>query len=302
MCIGPHCSHSSLSELANCPFNIIQTCYKKTIDYDIPIDKQVIFHSCNFNYLANPDQFEKYSRDSILKELKAASMFKNSAVVIHPGTRKFNGVLRSSYETLDVVVESCKQLCAYEFSAKILLENCAEKTKVPRTIDDMIYLYKKLEENNLLDRVNFCIDTCHLFSAGEFDLSTKKHVDLFYEIFCSQIGLEYLFLIHLNDSKKEFGSGVDRHENLGEGHIWKDNESLERFLKLFGSINMICEVSDFELCMLKVKNCLKYKRIECEEELVKCYNKGYFGVSIYRKNVTPKIEELLQKFIFVTIK
>jgi deoxyribonuclease-4 len=62
------------------------------------------------------------------------------------------------------------------------------------------------------------MDTCHAFAAG-YDLRSEKKNDDFVDKFDSVIGLEKLRLIHLNDSEKEIGSHIDRHEQIGLGKI-----------------------------------------------------------------------------------
>lgn len=68
------------------------------------------------------------------------------------------------------------------------------------------------------DRMGVCIDTCHVFAAG-YDISTESGYEEMFEEFDALIGLDYLMLFHLNDSKKECGSRVDRHEHIGQGFI-----------------------------------------------------------------------------------
>lgn len=67
-------------------------------------------------------------------------------------------------------------------------------------------------------RTGVCLDTAHLFAAG-WDLRTPQGVDATLSAFHERVGLSRLKLVHLNDSKAELGSGLDRHENIGQGHI-----------------------------------------------------------------------------------
>ena len=69
------------------------------------------------------------------------------------------------------------------------------------------------------DRLGVCIDTCHTFAAG-YPLGTKKE----YQATMRRLGQErgartQVKAFHLNDSKKELGSRVDRHDHIGEGHL-----------------------------------------------------------------------------------
>ena len=74
-----------------------------------------------------------------------------------------------------------------------------------------------------------CLDTCHLFAAGEYNISDVSEVDRFREDFDSMIGWNRIKIWHLNDSKLEFGSRRDRHEDLDFGKIGKDG--LKRVIK-----------------------------------------------------------------------
>jgi len=71
------------------------------------------------------------------------------------------------------------------------------------------------------DRVGFCIDTAHAWGAG-VDLASPSAIDAFIAAFDDRIGLGRLVLIHLNDSRSDRGSRMDRHEHLGAGQIGPD--------------------------------------------------------------------------------
>jgi deoxyribonuclease-4 len=72
-----------------------------------------------------------------------------------------------------------------------------------------------------------CIDTCHAFASG-YNLSDKTGLAEFVEEIKAHAGIDAVKVIHLNDSKKDYNSKVDRHEHIGEGRIGK--EGLKRFL------------------------------------------------------------------------
>ena len=71
---------------------------------------------------------------------------------------------------------------------------------------------------NLPHRMGVCLDTCHIFAAG-YDIRTREGCERILMEFDRVIGLETLVVIHANDSKRELGSRVDRHEHIGEGQI-----------------------------------------------------------------------------------
>ena len=68
------------------------------------------------------------------------------------------------------------------------------------------------------DKVGMCFDTCHAYAAG-YDISSKEGLDETIKRLDREIGLDRLFLIHLNDSKGKLGSHLDRHEHIGKGEI-----------------------------------------------------------------------------------
>ena len=78
-------------------------------------------------------------------------------------------------------------------------------------------------------RIRFCLDTCHMFSAG-YDYRTEKQVVQFEKEVESTIKWKNVELLHFNDSKAKHGSGVDRHESIGEGYI--GNTGLREIAKI----------------------------------------------------------------------
>ena len=99
-------------------------------------------------------------------------------------------------------------------------------------------------------RVGVCIDTCHTYTAG-YDL--KNAYESVWEEFDNEIGLSYLRAIHLNDSKKELGSRVDRHDSIGKGFL-----GLDFFKKIMQDPNLnqipfILETPDESLWVDEIK-------------------------------------------------
>ena len=77
------------------------------------------------------------------------------------------------------------------------------------------------KQPGLAKRVGVCLDTCHVFAAG-YPLSPLESLDDTLRQFDRAIGLERLVVIHANDSKRELGSRVDRHEAIGQGKIGRE--------------------------------------------------------------------------------
>jgi len=68
------------------------------------------------------------------------------------------------------------------------------------------------------ERLGFCLDTCHLLAAG-YDFRTRQGYDQMMAAWENLVGIERIRVIHLNDSKKDLGCRVDRHEHIGQGCI-----------------------------------------------------------------------------------
>jgi deoxyribonuclease-4 len=92
-------------------------------------------------------------------------------------------------------------------------------------------------------RVGVCIDTCHAWSAG-YDFKTKAGFEKVFKEFEEVIGFEYLKGMHLNDSKKELGSRVDRHDSLGAGTIGLELFECIMNDSRFDGIPMVLETPD----------------------------------------------------------
>jgi apurinic endonuclease APN1 len=124
---------------------------------------------------------------------------------------------------------------------KIILENAAgEGNKIGSTLEDIRDIFKEIPDN-LKPQVKVCIDTAHAFGAGLYQWGNPGEVKKFYKDFDKLVGLKYLEVFHLNDSRRSekkannapFGSKKDRHENLGLGYIFNDSTAIWDGLKEF---------------------------------------------------------------------
>lgn len=89
-------------------------------------------------------------------------------------------------------------------------------------------------------RLGVCIDTCHAFVAG-FDIRTKAGFEDTMAKVDKTVGLKKLYAFHLNDSKGDLGSRIDRHEGIGEGKIGLT--PFKEIMKTFSAIPKILELT-----------------------------------------------------------
>lgn len=124
------------------------------------------------------------------------------------------------------------------------------------SLENFANFYNKFTEEQK-KYIKICVDTCHIFAAG-YDIKKKSQVKHFFDEFNSLIGIEQIFVIHLNDSKSNCGSRLDRHENIGDGKIGM--EGLRHFIRygIYYKIPMILEtpiIKDSEITLINdVKN------------------------------------------------
>ena len=181
-------------------------------------DQGIVAPLSHASYLINlaspkPDLLKK-SIDSMVVELQRADKLDVPFVVFHPGAFTTS----SEEEGLDSIVKSLNQIHHKTETLKTypLLENTAgQGSNLGWRFEHLSYIINNV---NQPDRLGVCIDTCHTFAAG-YPISRKKDYDETIDLMNSTFGIEKVKAIHLNDSKKEFGSRKDRHEHIGEGQM-----------------------------------------------------------------------------------
>ncbi|MGE5398920.1 MAG: deoxyribonuclease IV [Ignavibacteriales bacterium] len=175
----------------------------------------VISHdSYLINLCAVSPELLKKSIDQFTQELKRCEQLGISYMNFHPGAHTGRGV----EDGLKVITESIN--IAHQntvgFNVKSMLELTAgQGTSLGSSFEEIRKIIDGVEEK---ERMCVCIDTAHIFAAG-YDLRTPEAYEKTMREFDQVIGLDLLKCIHMNDSKKELGSRVDRHAHIGEGFI-----------------------------------------------------------------------------------
>jgi len=177
--------------------------------------KCIASHTSYLINLAAPDS-ENYSlsRNALELELIRSSALEIPFVVLHPGSHLGDGEKKG----IKRISESVKRIFEKypEIKTRLLFETTSgQGAGIGHTFEQLNDIIEKINWN---DKTGICLDTCHIFAAG-YDIRTKETYIKTTDAFDKIIGLEKLFLIHLNDSKKCLGSRVDRHEHIGRGEI-----------------------------------------------------------------------------------
>lgn len=175
---------------------------------------KVIAHASYLINMGSPDpDIHRKSVIAATKELIACEDLKIPYLVMHPGSYTTSTPEKA---ILSIAQGIEKILHHVPGSSMILLETMAgQGTTIGRMFKELAAIRELVSQKN---RVGICLDTCHVFAAG-YDISTLSGYKSLWDDFDKIIGLSHLKAIHLNDSKKECGSLVDRHENIGEGEI-----------------------------------------------------------------------------------
>lgn len=173
----------------------------------------VVSHDSYLINLASPDpELSARSTTSFRNELERCRRLGIPGVVSHPGNyidEHDPGLERNAARISEALRDVPGEVMVY------LETTAGTGTALGRTFEELATL-RELVTSDVRDRVGFCADTCHLYSAG-YDLRTGY--DAVWEEWDRIIGLKHLRCLHLNDSKTPFGSHRDRHELIAEGSL-----------------------------------------------------------------------------------
>ena len=196
----------------------------RCIDYDL---RPIAIHGSYLINLAGPDPLSyERSMTILVEELRVAPAFGARFVNIHIGSHRGVGVDAGIMRLADGVAQVLARVPpdpGYDGSspgAVLVLENSAGSGGgIGTTVDELASIADGLAARGI-DRhqVGFCLDTAHAWGAG-IDMGEPDAIDATLADFDARIGLDRLVMVHLNDSRSERGSRLDRHEHLGAGRI-----------------------------------------------------------------------------------
>ncbi len=175
----------------------------------------VVAHASYLINLASLDEkvWEK-SFAAIVDELDRCDKLGVDSLVVHPGSHNGEGEelgMRRILEAMDRLTDERPAV-----RTRLLLETTAgQGSSLGHTFEQIARLLTQVGKP---DYFGVCLDTCHVFAAG-YDISTPRGAAAVIDEFDEVVGLKHLYAIHLNDSKRECGSRVDRHDHVGQGEI-----------------------------------------------------------------------------------
>jgi deoxyribonuclease-4 len=209
---------------------------------------QILPHDSYLINLGHPEAepLEK-SRTAFLDEMQRCEQLGLDRLNFHPGSH-LN--LISIEECLKRIAESINFVLDKTQGVTAVIENTAgQGTNLGHTFEQLKVIIDNVDDKS---RVGVCIDTCHAYTSG-YDVKTASGFKSTFEKFDEIIGFEYLKGMHLNDSKKEFATRVDRHENIGKGFLGEDVFRIIMSDYRFDNMPLILETPDESLWAEEIK-------------------------------------------------
>ena len=204
--------------------------------------EQILPHDGYLINIGSPDaEMLAKSRAAFLDEMERAGQLGLDRLNFHPGSHLQKV---TEEECLNTIAESLNITLDKTSGVTAVLEITAgQGSNVGYTFEHLRYIIDRVEDKS---RIGVCIDTAHAYSAG-YELKTAPGFEEVFRKFDELIGFSYLKGMHINDSKKEFLSRVDRHESLGKGTIEWD--LFARIMKdpRFDGMPLILETPDEDI-------------------------------------------------------
>ena len=183
----------------------------------------VVAHDSYLFNLGAPDaQLRNKSIGGFIDELERCEMLGIPYLIAHPGSHVGSGE-EAGIKAIARSIDEAHAACA-GYKVRVTLELTAgQGSNLGCSFDQMRRIFDSVKRSDLM---RLCLDTEHAFAAG-YDLRTQEGYERTFGELAEMVGMDRLAAFHLNDSKKQLGSRVDRHEHIGKGHM-----GLEPFRRL----------------------------------------------------------------------
>ena len=217
--------------------------------------RSILPHDSYLINLGHPERegLEK-SRTAFIDEMSRCQALGLDRLNFHPGSH-LNRI--STEECLDRIAESINITLAQTSGVCAVIENTAgQGSNLGYTFEQIAYIINEVEDKS---RVGVCLDTAHTLAAG-YDIKTPEGFAETFRHFDEVVGFSYLRGMHLNDSKKELGSRVDRHESIGKGLMGLDTFRMIMVDPRFDNMPLILETPDEALWPEEIQ--LLYKQLK----------------------------------------
>jgi deoxyribonuclease-4 len=203
------------------------------------LPSQILPHDSYLINLGHPEaEGLAKSREAFLDEMQRCEQLGLDRLNFHPGSH-LNAFPID--DCLDRIAESINEALNQTSGVTAVIENTAgQGTNLGHTFEQIAHIIDRVEDKS---RVGVCIDTAHTLAAGYDIKTTEGFIDTF-DKFDKIIGFSYLRGMHINDSKKDLASKVDRHDSIGKGLMGLTTFKMLMNDPRFDNIPMILETPD----------------------------------------------------------
>ena len=203
------------------------------------LPSQILPHDSYLINLGHPEaEGLTKSREAFLDEMQRCEQLGLDRMNFHPGSH-LNAFPID--DCLDRIAESINEALNQTSGVTAVIENTAgQGTNLGHTFEQIAHIIDRVEDKS---RVGVCIDTAHTLAAGYDIKTTEGFIDTF-DKFDKIIGFSYLRGMHINDSKKDLASKVDRHDSIGKGLMGLTTFKMLMNDPRFDNIPMILETPD----------------------------------------------------------
>ncbi len=222
--------------------------FKKALAESGILPRHILPHDSYLINLGHPeDEAREKSMEAFLDEVQRCELLGLDRLNFHPGSH----LKKISEEAcLSKIAEAMNFTLDKTSGVSLVLENTAgQGSNLGWRFEHLAQIIDKIEDKS---RVGVCIDTCHMFTAG-YDIRTKEAYDRTWAEFEKVVGFKYLMGMHINDSKPDLGSHVDRHHSLGQGKIGLDAFKFIMNDDRMNNIPLILETIDETLWSEEIK-------------------------------------------------
>jgi len=181
------------------------------------LPKHILPHDSYLINLGHPEEEKRQkSVEAFIDEVNRCDQLGLDRLNFHPGSHLKQ---ISEEECIDRIASSMNEALSVTKGVTLVIENTAgQGSNLGWKFEHLSAIIARIEDKS---RVGVCIDTCHMFTAG-YDIRTREAYDATWNEFDTIVGFKYLKGMHINDSKPDLGSHVDRHDSLGKGKIGLD--------------------------------------------------------------------------------
>lgn len=178
------------------------------------LPKHVLPHDSYLINLGHPEEDKRQkSLEAFIDETRRCMQLGLDRLNFHPGSHHKQ---ISEEECIERIAASMNETLRVTEGVTLVIENTAvQGSNLGYSFEHLASIIERIEDKS---RVGVCIDTCHMFTAG-YDIRTREAYDATWNEFDRIVGFKYLKGMHINDSKPDLGSRVDRHDSIGKGKL-----------------------------------------------------------------------------------